>query len=278
MIISKTFNNGIKVHAIQTGTVAVTWEHYAYSGWGLLRIPKILLGRKFTPEMPIWVWLIETPYGNYLIDTGETSDFYLPDHFPNSSENYINRRILRINIAEEKNIDQQLNQIGISPEKIDAVIMTHLHVDHTDGIRFFPKSEFFIPGKDWEKPFGVPLSTFPKWFNGHKVQYDQSDLPKIESYELSMELRIISTPGHTLGHQSVLLEVDGNHILFAGDMTFSEKQLLDRKIGGINLDLEKSRRTIDAILDVSRQTNLVYLPSHDPESGNRLANLSFTKA
>lgn len=277
MVYSQTFKNGIKVHGFQTGTVCVTKEHYQYSGLGVLRIPKILFGRTFMPEMPVWVWCIQTPHGNYLIDTGETNDFYLPDHFKEKSENFVNRRILKIKTVEENNIDRQLLSVGLSPQKIDAVLMTHLHVDHTDGIRFFDKSEFFIPKKDWEKPFGVPLSTFPKWFKGHEIEYQKSNDPFKECYEFSKEIKIVSTPGHTFGHQSVLLNVDDFHILFAGDMTFSETQLINRKFGGIHLDLKKSKNTIDNILQLADETNLIYLPSHDPESGKRLLNLTTTK-
>ncbi len=165
-IISREFKGNITVHAIQTGTVSVTKEHFNYSGFGFLRFPKILFGNTFMPDMPVWVWCIETPHGNYLIDTGETSYFNMPDHFKDKGENYVNRKILRVNTNKEQNIDRQLLKIGLTPQKIDAVIMTHLHVDHTDGIRFFEKSDFFIPQKDWEKPYGVPLSTFPNWFKG----------------------------------------------------------------------------------------------------------------
>ena len=161
MIVSKKLGNGITVHGIQTGTVAVTKEHFEYSGWGLLRIPKILFGKTFMPEMPIWTWCIETPEGTFLIDTGESTDFYNADHFKQKGEDFVNRRILRIKVSAQQHIDQQLLQIGLSPDKIDAIIMTHMHLDHTDGLRFFPNTEIFISKKDWEMPYGIALSTFP---------------------------------------------------------------------------------------------------------------------
>jgi glyoxylase-like metal-dependent hydrolase (beta-lactamase superfamily II) len=278
MIVTKDFNNGIKVHGIQTGTVAVKKEHYEYSGSGILRIPKILFGKTFVPEMPIWVWCIETSHGNYLIDTGETTDYFEKDHFKKRNEDFVNRKILRINTVEANNIDHQLRKIGLSSAKIDAVIMTHLHIDHTDGMRFFDNSAFFISKTDWEKPFGAALSTFPKWFNGNQITCEGNDFSPLKNHRFSKEIDILATPGHTLGHQSVLLHVGEYHILFAGDMTFSEEQLLTGKFGGINLDLKQSKESITNIKALSKKTNLIYLPSHDPRSGHRLMNLQITRA
>lgn len=276
MIVTKRFEGGITVHGITTGTVAVTKEHYRYSGLGVLRIPKILFGRSFVPAMPIWVWVIETPQGTYLIDTGESTKFYDEHHFKEKREGYINRKILRIEVAEEQQINNQLAAIGLSADRIDAVIMTHLHVDHTDGISFFPDKEFFVSRSDWQKPIGAPVSSFPAWFKPSLVEHEKTNLPFSGAYQFSKELTITATPGHTLGHQSVLLEVGEYLIMFAGDTSFDESQLLNNEVGGINLQINKSKETLNNIRLLSQHAQLIYLPSHDPQSGERLANLKIT--
>lgn len=277
MIISKDLGHGVKVHGIQTGTVAVKEEHYRYSGLGLLRIPRILFGRNFVPPMPIWVWCIETPHGRYLIDTGETVDFYAQDHFAEKSEDWVNRRILRIEVSEQDHIDRQLAAIGLSAAGIDAVIMTHLHLDHTDGMRFFERVPFFISRTDWERPYGAPVSTFPSWLRPTLLTHDSTGLPMASAGTPDPAIRILSTPGHTLGHQSVLLDTGSHQIVFAGDMTFTEAQLQQQQVAGINMDLGRSRQTIRHMQDFIRDANVVYLPSHDPASGARLQNLTVTK-
>jgi glyoxylase-like metal-dependent hydrolase (beta-lactamase superfamily II) len=156
--------------------------------------------------------------------------------------------------------------------------MTHLHVDHTDGIKYFPYSEFLVSAVEMGKPFGVPLSSFPSWFIPRQIKYVPSEKPFPGEYKLSDCLSIVSTPGHTFGHQSVMLEVDECHILFAGDTTFNEAQLLHHQLGGICVSLQGARGTLSNIRSFSRTTRLIYLPSHDPKSGERLLNYDFIRA
>lgn len=89
-------------------------------------------------------------------------------------------------------------------------------------------------------------------------------------------MELVATPGHTIGHQSILLSVDDYSILFAGDMTFNENQLKNKIVGGINMNLKKSKETIQQVQQFSREHNLIYLPSHDPNSGKRLMELKTT--
>lgn len=277
MPITKSFPNGVKIHAFQTGTVAVKQEHYQYSGLGFLRFPKILLAKKWLDPMPIWVWAIETPTGNYLVDTGETTDFHDPGHFKVKLEGYINRKVCKIDIAPAQHIDQQLQQVGLSTDQFDAVIMTHLHIDHTDGMRFFPKAEFLVSQRDWDKPVSAPLSTFPKWFQPKTIPPQKTDLPFKGSHVISKEIQLLSTPGHTLGHQSILVDTGEAQVMIAGDTTFNEAQLLQNQIGGINMQVKESKRTLASIRQLVAEQEVVYLPSHDPASGERLLGMKTTR-
>ncbi|MEO0686316.1 MAG: N-acyl homoserine lactonase family protein, partial [Cyanobacteria bacterium J06649_11] len=81
---------------------------------------------------------------------------------------------------------------------------------------------------------------------------------------------IVPTPGHTYGHQSVILRTNDHSVFFAGDATFTQQQLLDTKVAGICADKKAARVTIKQIQDFGKNHAMIYLPSHDPASAKRL--------
>jgi glyoxylase-like metal-dependent hydrolase (beta-lactamase superfamily II) len=69
----------------------------------------------------------------------------------------------------------------------------------------------------------------------------------------------------------VILE-DGEHTyFFAGDTSYTEQLMLDQKVDGVAPDDTVAQQTLARILRFVRQQPTVYLPSHDPEAGRRLA-------
>lgn len=266
----------IKIYGFRAGSVSVHPAHRLYRGPTFLRFPTILLERAWTEPLPIWVWLIETEAGRFLVDTGENVSVYDEDYFGEDKVSaFINRRILRLDITQAEQIDQQLQTINLTHADIDAVVLTHLHLDHTDGLRFFPKADILVSATEWRKPFGAAKTTFPAGLQPKLIDYNRDDSPFGYAYRLTNELTLVPTPGHTFGHQSVLVDAGAYRILLAGDTSFTEQQLLLNQKAGIILDWNQAGQTYDAIRAYARDKPLIYLPSHDPESGNRLANKRF---
>lgn len=84
------------------------------------------------------------------------------------------------------------------------------------------------------------------------------------------DLWLVETPGHSHGHCSVLLQTGTQHYLFAGDVSYSQSQLLGDDLPGANASLRHSRQTYQTIRQYAAQHPLVYLPSHDAGAAERL--------
>lgn len=267
----------VKIHAISTGSVAVTQAFRQAKGGELFRKANILLDSHFTEFMPIWVWVIEHPEGVIVIDTGENSDVLKPDYFDQVGvvNRFVNKKAFRFAIEREQEIDRQLAQLGIGPDRIRRVVMTHLHLDHTDGLRYFPNTEIVVARPEFEHPYSNLPELYPNWFTPRLVDY-QSE--KVAGFSQSVPLTdagdvlLVATPGHTHHHSSVLFQADDAHYLFAGDMSYNQGQVLRGELAGGNADQHKARQSYQQVLAYAAHHPLVYLPSHDADAADRLQN------
>lgn len=268
---------GIKVHAVSTGQVAVTNAFLHAGPVGFLRKANILLNRQFAGWMPIYVWVIEHPEGVFVVDTGENSAVTTPDYFRGVGRlnEYVNTHLFRFEVAREQEIDRQLTRLGIRAADVGAVVLTHLHLDHTDGLRHFPGIPVLVNRAEAAHPYNDLPALYPVSFAPILVDLLQagSVAPFRGAYSLTKarDLWLVSTPGHTPGHCSVLLQTPQAHYLFAGDVSYTQAQLLRNDLPGANASLSQSRQTYQTIHHYAAQQPLVYLPSHDANAGHRLA-------
>jgi hypothetical protein len=84
----------MKIHAIQTGTVAVTSAWREGVGQGARRLLHTILDREWTEPLPIYAFAIEHPEGVIVVDTGESARAYLVAHDPETGTRLAERRLV----------------------------------------------------------------------------------------------------------------------------------------------------------------------------------------
>ena len=267
----------VKIHAIQTGTVAVKRSHKTNHTAHFLTPLKISLDKHFTEFMPIWVWVIEHPEGNIVIDTGQSANVMNPDYFDPIGRlaAIYSRRNFKFHVTKENEIGFQLRQLGIANDSIKNVVITHLHIDHTDGIKDFKNVEIIVNEQEFKNPSGHFPELVPNWFKPRKVKYKKDFVETfVEAFPLtkSEDLLLIPTYGHTKNHASVLFKTDECDILFAGDVCYTQEQLITNDLPGINVNYKETQNTYKKIKTYAKNNKLIFLPSHDINSGLRLTN------
>jgi glyoxylase-like metal-dependent hydrolase (beta-lactamase superfamily II) len=130
---------------------------------------------------------------------------------------------------------QNLAAAGVDPKSIDMVIMSHLHPDHTNGIRAadnsmaFPNAEIVVPAVDWafwmnednaaKAQSNVMMKNYfanvKKIYTGIESKVKKYDWDK----EIAPGITSIGTPGHTPGHTSFVIASGGSKILISADVT-----------------------------------------------------------
>ncbi|MEM6633260.1 MAG: MBL fold metallo-hydrolase [Bacteroidota bacterium] len=147
----------ITIHALPTGWVKVKRSH---KGPGL-GMPQILLDFRWTEWMPIYSWLIEHPEGNLLIDTGENTQVMQDGYFAcDPTVGWVNKQILQFNLTAQDEVTSYLRQLSYSHEDIRWLVLTHLHLDHVDGLHHFPRTEILVNQVEYQnRLFIYPLMT-----------------------------------------------------------------------------------------------------------------------
>jgi glyoxylase-like metal-dependent hydrolase (beta-lactamase superfamily II) len=269
----------VKIHGLCTGTVAVKTNFRTKKGYGELAKLNMLLDRRFTAYLPIWVWVIEHPDGLTVIDTGEITAIKDLDHYL-SKENAFNRflfkKVTKFDIGQQDELDRQFEKINLKPDDVKLVALTHLHLDHTDGLQFFPKSEIIVGDLEYRNPATNMPSTYPGWFNPNRVKYQDNQIDVFDkAYLINKNLFYVPTPGHTHGHSSIVFKTDEFDIIFAGDTSYNQEQVLTGELAGVNVNYKKSKETYASLLTYASKHQTIYLPSHDENAAIRLKDRIF---
>lgn len=214
-------------------------------------IPTIPKEKERDVTIPVSMWLIDHPKGLVVFDTGNNvaitqdckaywaaglCDFLKPSQ------------------TRDTTIDMQLKKIGYSADKIKVVISSHSHLDHAGNLKLFPKAIHAFQKKELYQGW------FPEKFQGRdgKGPFVLADMEGTRDYNF-MELEgdydlfgdgsvvILSTPGHTLGHQSVKLKLaSGKTMILAQDAIWMQENM-DGYPAGLNYSVQDYTASVNRI-------------------------------
>ena len=182
----------------------------------------------------------------------------------------------------------QLADHEVAAGDVRQVVMTHLHVDHTSGMRLLPRAEFVCAREEWQAAHGRSAAT---------KGYVASHLPppdRVRLLELSRDgepfgpfrraldllgdgsVRLLFTPGHSRGHLSVLLQhAAGRRTLIIGDAVYTLRSLREERLPLLTEDDEQYRTSLRQIAAFAAAEPAVELvPTHDPDAWRAVGKAS----
>ena len=277
----------ITVSILQTGTIRIRPSHRTQTANRpvLLRRLRVLTERRWTPPLPINTYLIEHPEGLILVDSGESPRASHPGYFPKWQPFFL--LAVDIHVRPDQGIGARLAQRGLTPEDLKAVVLTHLHHDHGDGVSDLDGAPIYVSREHWDA-FGRYLpaaaeGAVPKQWPSHFMPRILEPTgaaigPFPRTYPLTSDGKVVAvdTPGHVPGHLSVIVFGDDVAYFLAGDATY-DSGLTDAELtDGVNNNPRQAIESVRRIKEFARQYPTVLLPAHDPGAAQRLtANETF---
>lgn len=173
----------------------------------------------------------------------------------------------------DRSVIEQLADIGLSPDDIDLVAFSHMHLDHAGSGNAFSGSTLLIQRAEYQYAFvnydqasGVLPKSYLNMSNARRVTLDGN-------YDVFGDgrVRLISAPGHTPGHQLLWLDLENTGpLLLSGDLYHNQQSRRERHVPEINTDREQTLASMDRTERLLEETGATLWISHDPELASRL--------
>jgi N-acyl homoserine lactone hydrolase len=173
-------------------------------------------------EIPYFFYLVQHPEGNVLFDSGGHRDLITDPHgrLGEIANDFV------LTMKEGDDVVSQLAGAGVEPGEVQHVVHSHLHYDHDGGIEFFPDATFYVHRRELQAAFWPPpyqQDLYVKADFDHPVRW--KDLSGRHDIFGDGRVVIFPTPGHSPGHQSMLVKLDQRSLILVGDAAYLPRNM-----------------------------------------------------
>jgi len=206
-------------------------------------------------QVSVYLFYIKLADGGFvLID----SSFHLDD-----------ARIMGVEKAVQRKMPEEdplyaLEQIGIKPEKVTHLILTHAHFDHVGYVDAFPNAKIFVHRKElaW-------VMALPEWSAGYGsfcleklVNVKNQIVPiDVDEYEIVPGIETVYVGGHSAGSLAVVVSTKKGRVCLCGDNCFLYKSIEEKLPIGLANNLYENMAFIQKLPSLGD----IFLPGHDPK-------------
>jgi N-acyl homoserine lactone hydrolase len=172
-----------------------------------------------------------------------------------------------------KTLASQLNEIGVAPTDITRLAISHFHGDHCGNANLFTAATLYIQEAEYEAAFGAD----PAKFNFAPNLYEKLRANPIVKLNGDHDVFgdgsvvILSTPGHTPGHQSLLVRLPKTGaVVLSGDLVHFEENWVNRRVPARNYNKDQSLQSMEKVATVLAEKNAQLWINHDKTQSARI--------
>jgi N-acyl homoserine lactone hydrolase len=229
----------IRVHMLDGGQMTVPRKNIFHIGGPAT----ICEGDPITIPFPSF--LIVHPEGNVVFDGGWQLEFTSP---PGQAAAGMPE------VSPDQHVLAQVGALGVDPSSVRYVIHSHLHNDHSGATGHFPGATELVHEEE------LAYALDPPWFSGFVYNRDDFDRPGVEWMTLGLTeeqpehdvfgdgvLTLVFTPGHSVGHMSLIVESGEAAVILAADAADDRPHLDGEVLPGWYLDAAQSARSVERL-------------------------------
>ncbi len=209
----------------------------------------------------------------YLIQHGKDWmlwDSGYPDSLVDKPEGIVGPRSRAV---RTKTLVSQLAEIGVTPAQVNVLAFSHSHGDHVGNGNLFTVATLYIQKAEYEAAFGPDAAKF----GFVPATYDQLRNSRVVKLEGDADVfgdgsvRILSTPGHTPGHQSLVVRLPKTGmVVLSGDVAHFQENFAARRVPGFNFDKEQSLRSMAKIAHLVEEERAQLWINHDAKQSSTI--------
>ncbi|WP_271672280.1 N-acyl homoserine lactonase family protein [Bradyrhizobium sp. CCBAU 51627] len=156
-----------------------------------------------------------------------------------------------------KTLAAQLEQIGVKPADVKAMGVSHTHPDHIGNVELFPQATLYVQKAEYDWP---GANNQPRFKLSHPVELLAGDRDVFGDGSIT----ILSTPGHTPGHQSLMVRLPKTGVVvLSGDAAHFRDNYDNRRVPTMNVSKEQSVASMQKIADIVSKEKAQLWINHD---------------